>query len=245
MKQLLKSMLAVLVLAGLGAAHATVVNFDGLAANQPFAPSLPFLTHGDGISQNGYAIDTYSTKAGAALGVDLVGVLVDGNDVANTCFSVGCPTNNKTNFLGMLNDGLPEIYRVDGGNFKLMKFDASFMSADGLAIPGAAALLRFIGFSNNVQVAVQDFVLPGPTNGVFSFSTYTLSSLFSTLDIDTIDIYGYACNAAGSCNRSSDTAQFALDNLTFADPVTVPEPGTWMLMGVALAGLAVSRRRRV
>jgi hypothetical protein len=172
----------------------------------------------------------------------LVGVLVDGNDVASTCFSVGCPTNNSTTFLGMLDDGLPEIYRLDGGNFKLTQFDASFMSASGDAVPPIAALLRIYGFSVGGVVGFEDFLLPGPDkNGALGFSTFTAGALFSTNDIVAIDIYGYACNAAGSCNRSSDKAQFALDNITFAE---VPEPGTWLLMGLALVGAAVARRRR-
>lgn len=242
MNKLLKSMLAALALVGLGAAHSAVITFDDLELSQPYAPFLPFFGHTDGISQNGFAIDTYSTKAGANPG-DLVGVLVDGTDVSNTCFGLVCPSNG-TNYLAMVNDGLPDIYRLDNGAVKLTKFDASFIAAAGDPVLATALALVVEGYLNGILQLQQTFYLPGPVGGGYSFATYELGALFSSTDLNEVAFRGYACTTLTTCTRSLDKAQFALDNITFADPVTVPEPETWLLMGIALAGAAVARRRR-
>jgi hypothetical protein len=53
-----------------------------------------------------------------------------------------------------------------------------------------------------------------------------------------VRVLGYACDAGGSCSRTSNLANFAIDNIE-----TVPEPTTFALLGLGLAGLAFARRR--
>ena len=212
------------------AAQATVINFDaGLdTSNAPYAPF--FMTHGDKLVQGEYVVGTYSTKVGAQPG-DLVGALVDGSDLAGTCFSVVCPSNNSTQFLAMLNDGLPSLSRLDGGSFRISSFDAGFIAADGATVPNIAMLIRVIGFTGalgDIPIAQEDVLLFGPTNGVLSFSTFNLSSTFSGQDYTFVDFYGYACNSGGTCSRGLDIAQFGIDNITTA---TVPEPSSMALLG--------------
>lgn len=240
MKKLVRTVLAALALSAVAAlpAHAApVINFDaGLDTSYVYFP--PLMTHGDAVVQGDYYVATVSTKSGAAP-LDLVGALVDGNDVASTCVSVLCPTNNATQFLGMLNDGLPYVGRLDGAGFRISSFDASFIAASGVVVPSLALVLRVYGFTADGGVFFEDAYLPGPVDGAYGFSTYALSDLFSGRSYVEVDFYGYSCNAAGACSRGNDTAQFALDNITF-----VPEPSSLALFGLAFAGLAVARRRR-
>lgn len=217
------------------ASAAPVVDFDN-GLDFTFAPSAPLLGHRDTLIQNEFWIDTLSTKAGAAVG-DLVGFVADGSDVENTCFSVLCPTNNGSQFLGMLNSAIPAIGRLDGGLMNLRSFDAAFIS-DGLTpVPDVSMVLRVVGFLGGATVS-EYFDLPGLVGGELGFNTFSLSSDFMQTGFEMVAFYGYACDAAGSCSRAANTAQFGLDNVTF-----VPEPASLALVMVGLVGVAGLRRR--
>ena len=229
--------LTLTVAAALPAHAGPVIDFDA-GLDTSFSPFAPLLTHTDSIVQGDFFVSMFSTKAGAALG-DLVGSLVDGADSAGACIGLICPANG-TQFLAALNDGLPDIGRLDGGYFRMQSFDASFIAASGNAVPSISMLLRVEGYDGNTLAFTQDFLLPGPVANGYTFSSYALNSANATRDVTEIAFRGFSCNAAGSCTRSLDQAQFALDNISF-----VPEPGSLALVGIALAGLAVVRRRRI
>lgn len=238
MKKMLKTALAVAALAGMGAAQSAVLTFDG-AIDTTFAPFAPLLGHLDEIQTDGFWVDMYNTKAGAAAG-DLVGSLVNGADKAFTCAGLVCPSNNTSNYLVALNDGLPDIGRLDGKTFQVTQFDASFVAASGDVVLPTALLLRVEGYSATALVFQQDFYLPGPVSGAYNFATYALSAANAAIPIVDIAFRGYACTTATTCTRSIDKAQFALDNITTA----VPEASTWMMMGLGLAAFGAFARRR-
>lgn len=240
MKKLLPRLtLAAAATACAAASHAVVITFDA-PIDSSLAAFAPLLTHDDEITTQAYFVNTLSTKAGAQPG-DLVGALVDGSSLAATCVGLVCPTNNSTNFLAALNDGYLAIGRVDGVRTNLTGFSASFIAAPGAAVPALSLILRVDGLVGSTVASRQDFNIPGPTGGIYSFAAYSANAAFSTGAFDYVAIYGFACDAAGNCSRALDRAQFALDNVNVN---AVPEPGQWLLMGLGLAGVGAATRRR-
>ena len=240
-KFLPKLAIAAAALACFGSAHADVITFDGLAAS-PYALTMPVFGHNDEFYQAGYWLDPFSNAAGALDG-DLVGAIVDGSDVANTCFGAVCPTNNPTMFYAALNDGVLALGREDSGLFRVGSLDASFVGASGDAFPAVTLLLQVLGNRADNTTLTTSVQLPGPVAGAFSFSTYALSGAFASTDFKSIYVYGLACNAAGSCSAfSTDKGQFALDNISLT--AAVPEPSEWLLMGLGLAAMCAVVRRR-
>jgi len=242
-RRFLRHLAALSALLGVpGTALAGLVTFDALNPSYgAYAPSLPLLGHGDAVVEGNYAIGLASTKAGAQLG-DLVGAVLDGSDPFS-CFNVTCPGNNATNYLALLNDGLPYLFRLDGGLFRLNQFDASFIAADGVNVLATAMLLRVMGYVGGSLLMQEDVFLPGPDNGDYDFKTYAMSSAFAGGAFDQVDFVGYACTTPSTCTRNLNQAQFGLDNITMADTNAVPEPATLALVCAGLMGLRLSRRR--
>lgn len=229
-----------------GTSHAAPITFEEPVNNltTSLAPWAPLFGHGDEFYQAGFWLDPFSNAPGAQAG-DLVGALVDGTDIANTCWSVQCPANNTTTFYTSLNDGVLALGRLDGRAFTVNGFDASFLGASGAILPAVSGLLRLQGLkADGSGFLTQTYQLSGPdASGALNFSSYLTTGLFKDTDFDLLYVFGFSCNALGSCSAfSTDQAQFALDNL---DLRLIPEPASWVLLALGLAGLgALTRRRR-
>ena len=222
-----------------GAAQAEMIDFE-----QPVtAPFAPMLTHEDVFLQGSYAFLAFSNASNAGFG-DLVGAMIDGNDLS-MCFGVVCPTNNTSTFYGALNDGAVAFSRLDGQSFAVNSFDASFIGGMGSALPPVAGLLRLQGFTSTGATLSQTFQLAGPnTGGELGFGSYQTSGTFASTAFETVYAFGFACNAGGACNAfSTDRGQFALDNISVT---AVPELETTAMfaLGLIAMGAAVRRRRQ-
>ena len=169
---------------------------------------------------------------------DLVGALATIDD----CFEVQCPGNNNTSFYTSFNDGFMVFGRNNNATFRLNGFKASFVGAGMATYPTTAGVLVLQGFDINQKMvgASQQFGLRGPTNNMFNFADFSAGA-FGNTTVASVRVRGFACDISGSCNRVTNQANFAIDDIV---TTTVPEPGSWALMALALAGLAAFSRRR-
>ena len=213
-------------------AMAAVINFDNFDSQ--------FVGHGDAFEVGQFVLTGASNAVGANYG-DLVGAVFDGTDPA-AC-GMACPTNNTSNYYASLNDGVVYLDPLrTGGSVSLQGFDASFIGyAQGVSYPAIAGLLRVQGFYADGTSAYETYQLGGPVGGNFQFQRYNTSANFGSQQFASLAFFGFTCNTAGSCSAfSTNKGQFALDNIV----ASVPEPSTYAMMLLGLAGVGFAARRR-
>ena len=212
-----------------GVASAGVLDFES-------DMDSPFLMNGDHTEIGDYWVETYGSGAGG----DLIGAVVDNDGCSGNGLS--CPTNNGSHYLATLDDGYFYFGLNNAATFQLKTLQASFIGAGQPSFPAISGVLVLQGFHADGSTAgsAMQLGLGGPTNGAFQFANYNLGA-FGDNTVDFVRILGYACPASGSCSRSTNWANFAVDNI---NTVTIPEPASWGLMGLGLLGLAAFSRRR-
>lgn len=239
LRHIRKGLVVAGVILGAMESQASVITFDDLTESD-FATTMPLLGHGDEFYEAGFWLDTASVHPDALPG-DLVGAIVDGADVANTCFSVVCPTNNSSHYFTALNDGYFALGLLNNTSFTLNSFEASFVAAFGDLVPDTSLILRVLGNKADKSGSLSsDFYLSGLEGGALNFYSYITDPLFAATQFDYAIFFGLACDGAGSCSAfSTDKGQFALDNINVT---AVPEPSPLFLLGLGIA-LIFSRRR--
>ena len=225
-----------LALAILPAAHATTtIDFNNLTGAAMYNGETSYVN-------NGFYIENFSNSGFAQPG-DYVGMIVD--DGANQCaLSLQCPVTN-TPYLAAVNDGVMYATRdQDHQSFLIKSFQAAFLGPVDPTNPSVTGLLSIQAHgASGTQTVTFNLGAPG-ANG-FEFANYTTSGAFSTTLFSAFYVYGYACNAGGSCTAfNSDRGQFAIDNIVTSAVSAVPEPSSWMMLGAGLLGLAAAARRR-
>ena len=235
MKQLLKTSIAAVALTCLsaGVAHASIFTTVDFETQQ----DGPFIFHSD--HKNAGQFWTESYGVGKELG-NLVGSIIDGSNQADICADgIRCPQNNQSNYNALLNDGYVFLGREDNQQFQLKSFLASNIGV-GDTLP-ASSFIRVTGYQGTTGVQT-DLLLSGLSNGEYNFTTLTLNTGFADMYFDYVRFLGVACTKADftGCTNGNFKVNFALDNILTA---TVPEPSTWLLMGLGMLGIAGLRRR--
>ena len=139
------------------------------------------------------------------------------------------------------------ISAADISPFHLTAVDASFIGSNDLGnFPSTAGYLGMFLSLADGSVVEANVALPGFAGGSFSFGRYNFGSSITSLDLIAVDFYAYNCNGSGTCTRfNSNKGQFALDNVVLTSEVTaVPEPDTYAMMLLGLAGVGAMARRR-
>jgi hypothetical protein len=203
---------------GASPASAVVVDFESAG---------PFPTFYTVLTTQGFSFDP--------VGNSQVVTLFDGQACAVNCAGNGTAT--------LAAGGLNQLPQTDqpltmssatGQPFYLNGFDYAEFTATA---PNNANSLSLIGHLVGGGFVFQSFAVDGLTDGpggANDFQTAVLSPVWATAKLASLDFQGFNFVAP------TTPRGFQLDNI---DVTPVPEPGTLMLIGSGLAGLALRRRR--
>lgn len=225
----LSAMAAVPALAG-------TVTFDDMAPNA--------FGGGESFSSGGLNFTLTSGLLQAVLGFPEQG----GFGIVDTAASLSnfsnAPTGNATQFYAGLNDNAITVSSATPV-ISVSSFDFAFIPP--VASPNASSGYRMVAAWLDVNggfgFQFHDFGL-ADANGDWAFLTANTSAPDGGFAMPSLvrEVVFLACNDQGSSCiwPVGNQGQFAIDNIS----VELPLPGTWLLAGLGLAGLAATRRRR-
>jgi hypothetical protein len=225
MKKFVNLALAIAAATACSAASADMITFESVAPDifnggQTFTDGLTTMTViGDGFS-------------GATVGA--------GDTFA--CDIMVCPKGNPTSYYLGLNDGALSVKFTAGNAIRLQGLDFGFVLPLPMAIDGPVGRLQVTGIRmNGTQASIsKDFSLQD-ANGDYGFTRWNFNGNFGQTDFKSIMFNACVYDLDGACSSQADNlAQFAIDNIA----VAVPEPSTWLLMGLGLAGVGAFARRK-
>lgn len=217
-------------------AMASPITFESLQQNA--------LVNGDSISEGGYEMLILGSPIANDLGLTgSFGTVVNSKD-PETCFAIGCPAGASGNFLAVINDGGVKFTRA-GQQFQLGSLSLAFLPP--VSVPdGDYGLLQFSGIRGDGTVVSSTSAFPGQdANGSFTFGSALIDQKFRSEVLTSLTVNACMFDGNGGCFNSLASpafgqAQFALDDISFN---AVPEPGSFLLMGLGIGALGLTRRR--
>jgi hypothetical protein len=221
MKKILISTLAIVMLCGASTSHATVVTFDDVIGAIP-----------NGYMGLDWGSNTLSTE------VQPITDIYGANGYANGVVSGGnvLLVGNRT-AAGAWNDSTP------------FDFNGVYLTGawrNNLLIYVSGLKLTSLGMEYAyVASVIINSDRPTYFNANFQDVNWVTFSVENGPSIDSPLNLAFPHNVNDPLVNPSDRYQFVLDNFTFNEPEPIPEPSTLLLLGGALAGLGMFRRRRL
>jgi hypothetical protein len=219
-------------------AFADVVDFDSLAP----------VTSESGVtlSASGYDMLLVEGPVAAAFGlVSGTGTIIDSNNPFS-CDVIACPVGGVGNYLGVLNDGAVQFsHPGELHGFTVTGFDFAFLPPAPVG-PGNYGQLQLTGVNWYGTTIATSLDFPGQDgNGNFMFGAAALDAAFRGNVFTSLRFNACIYDQDLVCSNSFDNpafnqAQFALDSVNLN---AVPEPASFLLMGLAAGALAFTRRR--
>lgn len=156
-------------------------------------------------------------------------------------FSEFCATGNLTSYMTVFNDAQLTITSETGALFSLVGFEASFFPTPLINFSGEDTWLRLVGMTSSGSVTqmvrlVEDALAPGN----FVFSDYVAAP--GMVELASLTIGACFFDGTTCSGLLANDAQFAIDDIVLGQ-TEIPEPSAILLLGIALTGLAASRRR--
>jgi len=244
MKKFWKTALASAALVLAGSVQATTLDFEGDLGLFQLDDGSSLVGHGDQFAQGDYSFLAFAYSDTQPEYGNLVGAVLNASNALDNCGGLKCPINGQGQFYAALNDSILYLARADGEGFTMKSFDASFIGNGVDPILSVPEKFMIQATRLDGATVTLSYSLAGPTNGNLSFATYVAGSA-ETMIFTEMYFYGMACASTGACSAfGSNRGQFALDNIQVDAIAAVPEPSSYLLMGLGLAGLSLQSRRR-